>query len=174
MLHAEASLGIVRYATKHEDLFQAFFAEKGLRAEEVSEFCKSILISERHALSDREAVDAEELHAFAEIFYADPFVPTLAMADIVREELLDDAEQKILVYDRASCFDMLSSNPNTFFWSERVSSEVLERYGLVQKKVKGVQKDYKDVMIFRKDYALTKADKDFITELCNVRRRVLK
>lgn len=173
VLHAESKLGILRYAAKYEDQFQAFLLEKGLRSELVAEFSKQILISEQHALSTRETVTAEDLKSSVEIFYADPFVPMLPSAEIIREELGDDVEQKILVYDRASCFDMLSSNPNTFFWSERLSCDTLKRYGLVQKEVKDLQKDYQDVMIFGKDYSLTKADKDFITELCNVKRKNL-
>ena len=57
-------------------------------------------------------------------------------------------------------------------WASPVSKHTLGRYGLVQKTCPENQKVYKDVLIYKKDYALTDLDKNFITVLCRVKRNL--
>ena len=59
-------------------------------------------------------------------------------------------------------------------WVSPVSQKKLDRYGLVQKKCIDNRKVYKDVLIFREGYKLSKLDKQFITELCESKRKYLK
>jgi hypothetical protein len=69
---------------------------------------------------------------------------------------------------------LLSENPDTFMWVSPASQKVLDRHSLVQKKCVDNKKVYKDVLIYRDGYKLTKLDKQFITELCESRRKYLK
>ena len=50
----------------------------------------------------------------------------------------------------------------------------IDRYNLVQRVCEGNKKVYRDVLIYHKGYKLTKLDKDFITALCNARRKFIK
>jgi hypothetical protein len=96
------------------------------------------------------------------------------MSKVFREELPDKVDQRIFVFERASQFDLLSENPKTFMWVSPASQQILDRYNLVQRVCEGNKKIYRDVLIYHKGYKLTKLDKDFITALCEAKRKFVK
>ena len=59
-------------------------------------------------------------------------------------------------------------------WVSPASQKILDRYNLIQKKCVDNKKIYKDVLIYKDDYRLTPLDKQFITELCESKRKYLK
>ena len=59
-------------------------------------------------------------------------------------------------------------------WVSPASQIILDRYNLVQRVCEGNKKTYKDVLIYHKGYRLTRLDKDFITALCDSRRKFIK
>ena len=65
-------------------------------------------------------------------------------------------------------------NPETFMWVSPAPQSLLERYNLVQKKCGSNKKVYKDVLIYKNGYKLTKLDRQFITALCESKRKHLK
>ena len=148
--------------------------EKGLSYELVAEFSYVLLMSRDNPLATKETITYEDLSEYIEIAHADPYVPTLSMSKVFREELPDKVNQRIFVFERASQFDLLSENPKTFMWVSPASQQILDRYNLVQRVCEGNKKVYRDVLIYHKGYKLTKLDKDFITALCNARRKFVK
>ena len=100
-----------------------------------------------------------------EIAHADPYVPSLPLSKVVKEELPDNINRRIFIYERASQFDLLSENPQTFMWVSPVPEKLLNRYGLVQRRCAENHKVYRDVLICRKGYKRTVLDHAFITEL---------
>ena len=58
-------------------------------------------------------------------------------------------------------------------WVSPAPQKVLDRYNLVQRKCVDNKKVYKDVLIYKNGYKLTKLDKQFITELCESKRKHL-
>ncbi len=81
-------------------------------------------------------------------------------------------EKRIFVFERASQFELLSKNPNTFMWASPIPQSLLRRFGLVQKNCSENHKVYKDLIIYKKDYHLTELDRAFLTELCRVKREL--
>ena len=59
-------------------------------------------------------------------------------------------------------------------WVSPVPERVLTLYGLVQKTCRDNTKPYMDLLIYRKDYALSELDRCFITELCNAKRKFVR
>mgnify|MGYP003297188531 CR=1 FL=1 len=108
-----------------------------------------------------------------EIAHADPYVPSMPLAKVVKEELPDNIRRRIFIFERASQFDLLSMNPETFMWVSPVPQRMLERYHLVQRKCADNKKIYKDVLIYKNGYKLSKLDRQFITELCEAKRKHL-
>jgi histidinol phosphatase-like PHP family hydrolase len=96
-----------------------------------------------------------------------------ALSKVVKDELPDNIDRRIFIYERASQFDLLSENTNAFMWVSPVPHKLLERYGLVQRVCKENRRVYRDVLIYRNGYKLTALDQAFITELCMARRRYL-
>ncbi len=167
-------LGIVRYAYKNGGNFKKMFEEKGLAFETVTEFTYRLVMSEKHPLARLEEIRYADLSPYVEIAHADPYVPSLSMSAIKKEELPDNTNHRIFVFERASQFELLSENTQTFMWLSPVPEPMLRRYGLVQKTCSDNTKRYMDLLIYRKDYTLSEIDKMFVTELCEAKRTFVR
>ena len=174
LLTNEYDLGIIRYADSYDKHYKSMLEEKGLSYEMIAEFSYVLIMSKDNPLASKERITYDDLSSYIEIAHADPYVPTISMSKVFREELPDNIRQRIFVYERASQFDLLSENPRTFMWVSPASEKVLERYNLVQRTCEGNRKVYKDILIYHKGYKLTKLDRDFITSLCDAKRKILK
>lgn len=174
LMENEYHLGIIRYSENYDKYYKAMLEEKGFAFEMVAEFSYVLIMSRNNPLAEKETITYDDLSSYIEIAHADPYVPTLSMSKVFREELPDNIGRRIFVFERASQFDLLSENPQTFMWVSPASQQILDRYDLVQRVCCGNKKVYKDVLIYQKDYKLTKLDKDFITALCDARRKFLK
>ena len=168
------NLGIIRYAENYDKYFKAMLEEKGLAYEMVAQFSYVLIMSRENPLSQKEEITFDDLVPYIEIAHADPYVPSLSLSKVVKEELPDNIERRIFVFERASQFDLLSENPDTFMWVSPASEKILDRYGLVQRTCNDNKRIYKDLLIYKQGYKLTGLDKQFITELCEVKRRYIK
>lgn len=174
ILEADYNLGIIRYAENYDSHFRQLLVQKGLVGELVAEFFYVLIMSREHPLADKDDIRYEDLKAYTEIAHADPYVPSLPLATVRKEELPDDIDKRIFVFERSSQFELLSENTNTFMWVSAAPQKILDRYGLIQKSCPDNTRLYKDVLIHRKDYRLTELDNMFITELANSKRRNIK
>lgn len=174
LLENEYKLGIIRYSENYDRYYKTMLEEKGLAYEMVAEFSYVLIMSKDNPLASKEIIRYEDLSSYIEIAHADLYVPTLSMSKVFREELPDNVGKRIFVFERASQFDLLSENPNTFMWVSPASQKILDRYNLVQRVCEGNKKVYKDVLIYHKGYKLTRLDNDFITALCDARRKFIK
>ena len=166
-------LGIIRYAENYDRYFKAMLEEKGLCYELVTEFSYSLIMSAENPLAKKETVTFDDLTDYIEIAHADPYVPSMPLSKVVKEELPDNINRRIFIFERASQFDLLSNNPETFMWVSPAPEKLLNRYGLVQKKCVDNKKIYKDVLIYKNGYKLSSLDREFITELCNSKRKYI-
>ncbi len=173
VLSSEYKLGIIRYAEGYDKYFKEMLDEKGLNYELVAEFSPVLIMSKQHPLAEKEDITDEDLSKHTEIAHADPFVPSVPTADVKKDELCDEIERRIFVFERASQFELLEKNPDTFMWVSPISQVLLDRHSLVMKRIKGSARVYRDLLIYRKDYSLTELDNAFITELCKAKRRYL-
>ena len=173
VLTKDYKLGIIRYAENYDKFFKSMLDEKGLGYEMIAEFSYVLIMSKDNPLAEKEIITFDDLAPYVEIAHADPYVPTLPLAKVVKDELPDNVERRIFIFERASQFDLLSENPETFMWVSPASQKILDRYGLVQKKCVDNKKVYKDVLIFREGYKLSTLDKEFITALCDAKRKFL-
>lgn len=173
ILENDYSLGIIRYSEEYDKYFREMLEEKGFIHELVTEFTYVLIMSGEHPLAGYENISYEDLKPFVEITHADPFLPSMSASAMKKEELNDDIEKRIFIFERASQFDLLSENTDTFMWVSLAPQKLLERYGLVKKKCSDNRRIYKDVLIYRKDYHLTDLDRLFITELCRSKRQYL-
>ena len=171
MLNHEYKLGIIRYAADYDRYFKAMLEEKGFQYELVTEFSYSLIMSENSPLAKKENIAFSDLKGYIEIAHADPFVPSMPLSKVVKEELSDNIERRIFVFERASQFELLSVNPQTFMWVSPPPESLLKKYGIVLKKCPENKKVYKDVLIYKKGYKFTHLDRQFITKLCESKRK---
>lgn len=110
---------------------------------------------------------------FIKIAHADPYVSSLPMIELSKTEFIDEISRRIFVFERASQFELLSKNEETFMWVSPIPHDVLERYNLVQVECADTAKIYKDLLMYRSNYRLSDLDKDFITRLSESKRSLL-
>ena len=173
VLQDDYKLGIVRYAENYDKYYKDMMDEKGLDYELITEFGYRLLMSKESPLAKLEKISFKDLEDFIEIAHADPYVPSLPMSEVKKEELPNNTAGRIFVFERASQFELLSQNPDTFMWVSPVPSPLLKRYGLTEKTCDENKRIYKDVLIHRRDYTLSKLDKIFIEELVKAKRETI-
>ena len=173
ILDHDYKLGIIRYAENYDKYFKTMLEEKGLSYELITEFSYRLIMHKDSYLAQIEDVAFDDLTDYIEIAHADPYVPSLPLSKVVKEELPDNIGRRIFVFERASQYDLLSENPETFMWVSPLPDKLLKRYSLIQKECKENQKVYKDVLIYKKGYKLSKLDKQFITELYNSKQKYI-
>ncbi len=173
ILTHDYKLGIIRYEQSYDKYFKQMVEEKGLDSEMITEFTYRLIMSKDSPLAEKESISYGDLAGYIEIAHADPYVPSLPVSKVVKQELTDNIDRRIFIFERASQYSLLSENPETFMWVSPASDAVLRRYNLVQKNSADNKKVYKDVLIYPKGYKLTELDNLFITELCNAKRRYL-
>lgn len=173
LLNHDYKLGIIRYAENYDRYFKTMLEEKGFQYELVTEFTYSLIMSADNPLAGKAEITFDDLAGYIEIAHADPYVPSMPLAKVVKEELPDNIDRRIFIFERASQFDLLSMNPETFMWVSPAPKSLLERYNLVQRKCADNKKIYKDVLIYKNGYTLSKLDRQFITKLCESKRKHL-
>ena len=164
-------LGIIRYAKSYDNYFTKLLDEKGLCHDRVTEFSYSLIMSANSPLAKKETLVFSDLTDYIEIAHADPFIPSIPLSKAMKEELSETIHRRIFIFERASQFDLLSQNPETFMWVSLAPQELLNRFHLVQRKCLDNSKQYKDVLIYKKGYQLTNLDREFITELVQSKRK---
>lgn len=171
ILNHDYKLGIIRYAENYDKFFKTMLEEKGLAYEMVTEFSYKLVMSAESSLAKKENITFDDLTNFIEIAHADPYVPSLPLSKVVKEELPDNIERRIFIFERASQSDLLSRNKETFMWVSPIPEDTLKKYNLVQVDCVDNKKVYKDILIYKKGYKLTELDKKFITALCDAKRK---
>ena len=174
VLRDDYKLGILRYASVFDGYYKTMAEEKGLAAELICEFEYVLLTSKDSPIAKENDPSEEFLADYTEITHADPYVPSLPLAEVKKEEISDVSQRMVFVFERASQFELLSKNPFTYMWVSPIPKEQLDRFGLVQIRCGGPHKTshktYKDVLIHRKDYALSDIDRLFIEHLVMSKR----
>lgn len=173
ILHGDYKLGILRYAARYDRYFKEMLEEKNLSYELVTEFTYVLIMSGKSELAKLDEIHFDDLKSYIEVAHADPYVPTLPLAEVKKAELTGDIDRRIFIYERASQFDLLSENPQTFMWVSPVPDKLLRRFDLVQRPCSDNTREYKDVLIYRSNYRLTDLDRRFITELCRSKRNYM-
>ncbi len=173
ILTHDYKLGIIRYAENYDKYFKAMLEEKGLCYELVTEFSYRLMMSAENPLAKKEEITFDDLSSYIEIAHADPYVPSLPVTKVIKEELPDNIDRRIFIFERASQFELLTENKQTFMWVSPTPQKLLDRYSLVQKTCSDNKKVYKDILIYKKSYKLTDIDKQFISELYSAKEKYL-
>lgn len=174
VLDGDYNLGIIRYAENHDKYFKSMLKEKGVSYELIAKFTYILIMSRENPLAKKEDITFGDLMPYIEIAHADPYVPSLPLSKVVKDELPDNMDRRIFIFERASRFDILSENSETFMWVSPTPQKVLDRYGLVQKRCVDNKKVYNDVLIYREGYKLSRLDRQFITKLYEARKKHLE
>ena len=172
VINEEYNLGILRYYINHDRYFKDIIEKKELKCELINQFKYVLIFNKNSALAENKEIHYSDLKDFIEIAHGDPYVPSLSTNELVKTELSEEVSRRIFVFERASQFELLANNEETFMWVSPVSKRLLDRYGLVQKECIDNTKEYKDLLIYRSNYKLSKLDQEFITKFCESKRNI--
>lgn len=174
ILQEDYKLGIIRYAENYDKYYKTMMDEKGLDYELITEFRHVLIMSSESPLAKKGKITYGDLVDLVEISNPDPYVPSLPLAEVRKEELSEISSRRIFVFERASQFELLSENPETYMWVSPVPQKTIERFGLAQRKCDENKRVYKDLLIHRKDYSHSELDNMFIEYVIKSKREVLK
>lgn len=158
------NLGIIRYQTAYGKYFEDYMREKHLKGETIWEFENLVLMSKEHKCAYKENLLSGDLYDSIEIIHGDNMIPYL-VPEKERFKKYSSKRKKIYIYERANQFELLSGVPETFMLVSPVPEQILERYGLVQRKCDFPGNTYKDVLIYSEDHEFTDAEKVFIDKI---------
>ena len=116
ILQEDYKLGIIRYAENYDKYYKTMMDEKGLDYELITEFRHVLIMSSESPLAKKGKITYGDLVDLVEISNPDPYVPSLPLAEVRKEELSEISSRRIFVFERASQFELLSENPETYMW----------------------------------------------------------
>ncbi len=169
----EYKLGIIRFKEEDDKFVKNLLTQKSLHYDLISEFNYVVIMNKDSLLAKNNKITAKDLEKYIEITHSDDNIQTLSPALIRKVQAAEETENRIYVFERASQFELLQANASTYMFVSPIPPCLLGAYNLVQKEYEDKETIYKDVLIYKKDYILTELDKEFITILCNNKRKFL-
>lgn len=157
-------LGIMRCREEDREYFLKNLAEKDLQYEPVWRSDYVALMRRDHPLAQRETLAAEDFLPYVEVVFGDETVPYIRVSEarVVSGNLQN--KKRVLVYDRATQFDLLRSNPLAYMWASPIPEEILQSNGLLQHKCAATGK-FEDFLIYRSGYHFSRLDRAFVDKL---------
>ena len=168
------NLGVIRYAANYDRYFKEMLEGSGITYELIAEFTYALIMSREHPLADKDDLTLADLKEYIEITKADSYVPEMSFAAQGEKDIASDVDRRIYIFERASGFDLLSTNTETFMWVSPTPQRILDRYNLVLKKCSEDNRVYRDLQIYKKGYKLSQLDDIFMTNLIDSKRSAFK
>lgn len=128
----DAQLGILRCRADRTEALTAQISARGLHLEPLWDFERVALMHKSHPLAALGELTAQRLEEYPEVLHGD--VTSASPEDLSPTAQDRPSESRILVYDRASQFEVLRSVRRSFMWASPLPASVLEREELVQKR----------------------------------------
>jgi DNA-binding transcriptional LysR family regulator len=167
-------LGVIRYQTIYETNYLNALTERALQYEPVFEFAYVAIMSAHHPLAAREIVRERDLADYTEILYGDSSIPALPVNQARELAQAIEAKKTITVYERASQLELISRLETAYALGSPVPQDVLNRFGLIQKRADFPGNVYRDVIIYRAGYHLTRLDRLLMEKLRESAKRVVQ
>ena len=167
-------LGVIRYQTIYESNYLSALAERSLVNELVWEFSCVAILSKHSALAEHAQLTNRDLTNCTEVLYGDTSIPALPVNQARELAQAIEAKNTITVYERASQLELISRIDTAYAISSPVPQDVLDRFGLVQRKIDFPGNVYRDVLIYRTGYHLSRLDRLLFEKLRESAQRAIQ
>ncbi|HML67811.1 MAG TPA: LysR family transcriptional regulator [Clostridia bacterium] len=167
-------LGVIRYQTIYEPNYLNALAERSLVNELVWEFSCVAILSKHSALADHTQLTNRDLTSCTEVLYGDTSIPALPVNQARELAQAIEAKNTITIYERASQLELISRIDTAYAISSPAPQDVLDRFGLVQRKIDFPGNVYRDVLIYRTGYHLSRLDRLLFEKLRESAQRVIQ
>ncbi len=159
-------LGILRILKSSRQYYEAQLSERDLCFQALCTFKPLLLMSANHPLATQRHIMLADLTECVEVLFGDE---DSAVESVLREE----RTRRIYVSGRGAHVDFLSRVPKAFMWVSPAPSEVLQRYGFVQRVCGDVAEEYCDLVIYKRGHLFSEVERLFLKELDKMRDNVL-
>ena len=166
-------LGVIRYQTIYEPNYLNALAERSLINEPVGEFSCVVILSRNSVLAEHSELTNRDLTCCTEVLYGDASIPALPVNQARELAQAIEAKNTITVYERASQLELISRLDSAYAISSPAPQDVLDRFGLVQRKIDFPGNVYRDVLIYRAGYHLSRLDRLLFEKLRESAQRVI-
>lgn len=164
-------LGIIRCHEEDREYFLKSLAEKELQYEAVWRSDYVALMRGDHPLAEGNLLTMEDFRPYVEVVFGDETVPYIRTSEARTVSGSLQSRKRVLVYDRATQFDLLAANPLAYIWVSPLPETVLRVNGLVQRKC-GAAGKFEDFLIYRTGYRFSRLDRGFVDQLYLRRNQV--
>ena len=171
IVNADYKLGILRYQSTYEQYFHDMLEEKGLAAETIAQFQYVLVMARSILWPSRRRFACRISSPMSRFAHADPFVPSLPLSTVRKNELLDDVDKHVFVFERGSLNGSASPDQKAFMWVSPIPSETAGSVRPGAAALSGERETYQDVLIYKKEYAFTDLDRQFIETLKRVKEQ---
>lgn len=162
------NIGIIRCRSIYEQYYSDFLTQHRIGSEVIWEFRYLAMMSRRHPLAGNAVIVPEDLQPYIEIVHGDTIIPYLPAEAGANQHQPAPVSKKIRLYERCNQFEMLSHIPGSFMWGSPIPEEMLQRYGLIQRKCDFPDNSYKDLLIYPQGYHFSALEKRYIGVLKNL------
>jgi len=139
----------------------------------VWEFSCVAILGKRHALASQAQITLRDLSGCTEVLYGDGSIPSLPVNQARELAHANETKNTITVYERASQLELISRLNSAYAISSPAPQEVLDRFDLVQRRVDFPGNVFRDVLIYRAGYHLTRLDRLMFEKLRESAQRVI-
>jgi DNA-binding transcriptional LysR family regulator len=164
-------LGIMQCHEEDREYFLKNLAEKELQYESVWRSDYVALMRRDHPIAQRGALTAEDFLPYVEVVFGDETVPYIRASEAKTMSGSLQNKKRMLVYDRATQFDLLRVNPLAYMWVSPLPEEILQSNGLIQRKCAAAGK-FEDFLIYHSGYRFSRLDHAFVDKLYIRRNQV--
>ena len=167
-------LGVIRYHTIYETNYISALSERSLVSEPIWEFACVGILAKKNPIASQAQVNNRDLADCTEVLYGDASIPALPVNQARELAQAIEAKNTITVYERASQLELISRLDSAYAISSPVPQDVLDRFDLVQRKIDLPGNVYRDVLIYRAGYHMTRLDRLLVEKLRESAQRVIR
>ncbi len=170
VIRGQARLGVLRYARRDEAYFADYLAGHSLKAEPIWDFECMLTFCKTHPLCKKSSVTAEMLAPYVKVVMKEENAPNVPIRTQEHgEEQL--CERRICVNSRINQLELIARIRGAYMWCEALPEEIVERYGLIQRRCGMEGECFRDVLIYLQGHEFTSVEKAFIDKLYECRNR---
>ena len=174
VVNNDNNIAIIRYQTIYEKYFLQFLEEHDLASEQLWEFEYQLIMSVQNPLAMEKQIEYSDLDEYIEITHGYLTIPSIPAAK-AREIMRQNKEKKeIAVFERESQFELLRNIHTTYMWTSPTPANILNTMPLVEKKCNVEHNRYKDVLIYKNGYKMSRQEKHFMSHVKQVIQKLRK
>ncbi len=174
VVNNDNNIAIIRYQTIYEKYFLQFLEEHDLASEQLWEFEYQLIMSVQNPLAMEKQIEYSDLDEYIEITHGYLTIPSIPAAK-AREIMRQNKEKKeIAVFERESQFELLRNIHTTYMWTSPTPANILNTMPLVEKKCNVEHNRYKDVLIYKNGYKMSRQEKHFMSHVKKVIQKLRK